>query len=164
MRFLCGRRADAGTETQDCVRRLRNRRSSQRLYRMRYGKCAGTSVDLLLPSQTQPYLRSAPGWRLRAGARPYTIPDGAAVRHRHAHLGTYEAGLQRIPVDQALKLSAYGIPLEWVYQGKTANLHPHIRAKIASLEAEEREARPRYTSEKAPPKRGLSLGGLPKCE
>jgi transcriptional regulator with XRE-family HTH domain len=67
--------------------------------------------------------------------------------------GTYEAGLQRIPVDQALKLSAYGIPLEWVYQGKTANLHRQIRAKIASLEAEEREARPR-TSEKAPPKRG----------
>ena len=31
-----GRRADAGTETQDCVRRLRNRRSSRRLYRMRY--------------------------------------------------------------------------------------------------------------------------------
>jgi transcriptional regulator with XRE-family HTH domain len=67
--------------------------------------------------------------------------------------GTYEAGLQRIPADQALKLSAYGIPLEWVYQGKMANLHPHIRAKIANLEAEEREAGPR-TSEKAPPKRG----------
>jgi hypothetical protein len=28
--------------------------------------------------------------------------------------GTYEAGLQRIPVDQALKLSAYGIPLDGV--------------------------------------------------
>ena len=33
------------------VRRLRNRRSSQRLYRMRYGKCVGSSVDLLLPSR-----------------------------------------------------------------------------------------------------------------
>src|SRR4051812_39676409 len=27
--------------------------------------------------------------------------------------GTYEAGLQGIPADQALKLSAYGIPLDW---------------------------------------------------
>ena len=32
--------------------------------------------------------------------------------------GTYEAGLQRIPADQALKLSAYGIPLDWIYEGK----------------------------------------------
>ena len=44
--------------------------------------------------------------------------------------GTYEAGLQRIPADRALKLSAYGIPLDWVYNGNVANLHPHIRAKI----------------------------------
>ena len=40
------------------------------------------------------------------------------------------AGLQRIPADRALKLSAYGIPLDWVYNGNVANLHPHIRAKI----------------------------------
>ena len=53
--------------------------------------------------------------------------------------GTYEAGLQRIPVDQALKLSAYGIPLDWVYQGRMTDLHPHIRAKIRQLQAEERE-------------------------
>ena len=38
--------------------------------------------------------------------------------------GTYEAGLQRIPADQALKLSPYGIPLDWIYDGKVANLHP----------------------------------------
>jgi transcriptional regulator with XRE-family HTH domain len=34
--------------------------------------------------------------------------------------GTYEAGLQRIRADQALKLSTYGIPLDWVYDGKVA--------------------------------------------
>ena len=54
--------------------------------------------------------------------------------------GTYEAGLQRIRADQALKLSTYGIPLDWVYDGKVANLHPHIRAKIRELaNHEERE-------------------------
>jgi DNA-binding transcriptional regulator YiaG len=47
--------------------------------------------------------------------------------------GTYEAGLKRIPADQALKLSPYGIPLDWVYEGKMANLHPHISAKIRQL-------------------------------
>ena len=36
---------------------------------------------------------------------------------------TYEAGLARIPADQALKLSAYGIPLEWIYDGRMTNLH-----------------------------------------
>ena len=54
--------------------------------------------------------------------------------------GTYEAGLLRIPVDQALKLSAYAIPPEWVYQGKMANLHPHIRAKIRQLASDEERA------------------------
>src|SRR4051794_35424262 len=34
--------------------------------------------------------------------------------------GTYEAGLARIPVEQALKLSAYGIPLD----GFTGELQP----------------------------------------
>src|SRR4051812_34152904 len=43
---------------------------------------------------------------------------------------TYEAGTQRIPPDQALKLSAYGIPLEWIYDGRMKNLHSHVRAKI----------------------------------
>jgi transcriptional regulator with XRE-family HTH domain len=47
--------------------------------------------------------------------------------------GTYEAGLERIPPDQALKLSAYGIPLDWVYDGKMSNLHPHICTKIRQL-------------------------------
>jgi transcriptional regulator with XRE-family HTH domain len=42
----------------------------------------------------------------------------------------YEAGLQRIPPDQALKLSPYGIPLDWIYRGSATDLHPHIRAKI----------------------------------
>jgi hypothetical protein len=30
----------------------------------------------------------------------------------------------------ALKLCPYGIPLDWIYQGQMANLHPHIRDKI----------------------------------
>jgi transcriptional regulator with XRE-family HTH domain len=42
--------------------------------------------------------------------------------------GTYEAGLVRIPPDEALKLAPYGIPLNWIYEGKMANLPPHIRA------------------------------------
>ena len=52
--------------------------------------------------------------------------------------GTYEAGLQRIPANQALKLSACGIPLDWIYDGKVANLHPHIRAKIRELTKREK--------------------------
>ena len=52
--------------------------------------------------------------------------------------GTYEAGLLRIPPDQALKLSAYGIPLDWIYEGKVANLPPHIRAKIRELTKREK--------------------------
>jgi hypothetical protein len=47
--------------------------------------------------------------------------------------GTYESGLQRIPPDQALRLSPYGIPLDWVYQGRMTDLHPHLRAKIRQL-------------------------------
>jgi hypothetical protein len=43
----------------------------------------------------------------------------------------YEAGLERSPADQALKLSAYGIPLDWTYEGKMR--HQHIRAKIRQL-------------------------------
>jgi len=45
-------------------------------------------------------------------------------------LGHYEAGLARIPAEQALKLSPYGIPLDWIYRGRATDLHPHIRAKI----------------------------------
>jgi hypothetical protein len=44
-----------------------------------------------------------------------------------------EAGRRRIPMEQALKLCPYGIPLDWIYQGQMANLHPHIRAKIRQL-------------------------------
>ena len=45
-------------------------------------------------------------------------------------LAAYEAGRRRIPMKQALKLCPYGIPLDWIYQGQMANLHPHIREKI----------------------------------
>ena len=45
--------------------------------------------------------------------------------------GAYEAGLERIPAHQALKFSAYGIPLDWLYEGKMG--HQHIRAKIRQL-------------------------------
>ena len=51
--------------------------------------------------------------------------------------GTYEAGLERIPPEQALKLSPYGIPLDWIYQGQVTNLHPHIRDKIRELASNE---------------------------
>ena len=54
--------------------------------------------------------------------------------------GTYEAGLARIPAEQALKLSPYGIPLDWIYQGRTSDLHPHTRAKIRQLASEGRRA------------------------
>ena len=48
-------------------------------------------------------------------------------------LGAYEAGRRRIPMKHALKLCPYGIPLDWIYQGKMASLHPHIRDKIRPL-------------------------------
>jgi transcriptional regulator with XRE-family HTH domain len=44
--------------------------------------------------------------------------------------GTYEASLVRIPPEQARKLSAYGVPLDWIYRGITTDLHPDIREKI----------------------------------
>ena len=47
--------------------------------------------------------------------------------------GTYEAGLTRIPPDEALKLAPYGIPLNWIYEGKMGNLPPDVRAKIRQL-------------------------------
>ena len=45
-------------------------------------------------------------------------------------LAAYEAGRRRIPMKQALRLCPYGVPLDWIYQGQMANLHPHIREKI----------------------------------
>ena len=48
-------------------------------------------------------------------------------------LAAYEAGRRRIPMKHALKLCPYGIPLDWIYQGQVANLHPHIRDKILEL-------------------------------
>ena len=65
--------------------------------------------------------------------------------------GTYEAGLQRIPVDQALKLSAYGIPLEWVYQGKMANCTRTSAPKFASSQAM-RSGQGLRTPGKSPPR------------
>ena len=52
-------------------------------------------------------------------------------------LGAYEAGRRRIPMKHALKLSPYGIPLDWIYQGQVTNLHPHIRDKIRELASNE---------------------------
>ena len=49
--------------------------------------------------------------------------------------GTYEDGLVRMPPDEALKLAAQGIPLNWIYDGKMTNLPPHIRAKIRNCSA-----------------------------
>ena len=48
--------------------------------------------------------------------------------------GTYEAGVVRIPPDEALKLAPHGIPLNWIYEGKVATLAPHIRAKLRELQ------------------------------
>ena len=42
-------------------------------------------------------------------------------------LGTYEAGLQRIPADQALKLSACGIPLDGFTTARWPTCTPHPR-------------------------------------
>ena len=50
--------------------------------------------------------------------------------------GTYEDGLVRIPPDEALKLAPHGIPLEWIYDGRMKNLHPHMRAKIRELQSD----------------------------
>jgi transcriptional regulator with XRE-family HTH domain len=55
--------------------------------------------------------------------------------------GTYEAGLERIPAEQAVKLAAYGIPLDWIYEGRMTDLHPHIRDKIGELQKGEVERR-----------------------
>src|SRR4051812_48532928 len=55
-------------------------------------------------------------------------------------LAAYEAGRRRIPMKHAVKLCPYGIPLDWIYQGQIASLHPHLHDKIRELaNHEERE-------------------------
>src|SRR3954471_10855755 len=93
----------------------------------------GTAVAYTKPDPALPEI----GARLALARRALTL-----TRFQMARLlgtdtstwGTYEAGLQRIPVEQALKLSAYGIPLDWVYEGNMTTLHPHIRPKIRKWE------------------------------
>ena len=69
--------------------------------------------------------------------------DGADVVHnlraldRERSRMVGEAGRRRIPMKHALKLSPYGIPLDWIYQGQVTNLHPHIRDKIRELASTE---------------------------
>jgi transcriptional regulator with XRE-family HTH domain len=50
--------------------------------------------------------------------------------------GTYEAGVVRIPADQALKLSAYGIPLDWFTRGGWPTCTRTSGPKFASSQAE----------------------------
>jgi hypothetical protein len=68
-----------------------------------------------------------------AGAHSRTIRMARLLGTDVATWGTYEAGLTRIPAQQALKLSPYGIPLDWIYRGRATDLHPNIRAKIRKL-------------------------------
>ena len=68
--------------------------------------------------------------------RPLTQIMARLLGTSMATWDAYEAGLQRIPPDQALKLSPYGIPLDWIYRGSATDLHPHIRAKIRELQRE----------------------------
>jgi hypothetical protein len=58
--------------------------------------------------------------------------------------GTYEAGLVRIPPEQARKLCAYGVPLDWIYGGTTTGLHPDNREKFvqSGTDRRSRHARP----------------------
>ena len=69
-----------------------------------------------------------------AGATSPNFQMATLVGTETSTWGTYEAGLARIPPDQALKLSPYGIPLDWIYDGKMAKLLPHIRTKIRQLD------------------------------
>ena len=39
-------------------------------------------------------------------------------------LAAYEAGRRRIPMEQALKLCPYGIPLDWIYRGANGQPTP----------------------------------------
>jgi transcriptional regulator with XRE-family HTH domain len=48
--------------------------------------------------------------------------------------GTYEAGLERIPPEQAVKLAACGIPLDWIYEGRMTDLHPQCATKSGTAE------------------------------
>jgi hypothetical protein len=81
-------------------------------------------------------LRSARACSLRGGRSITRFQMARVIGTDMATWGTYEAGVVRIPADQALKLSAYGISLDWVYQGRMTDLHPNIRAKIRQLATE----------------------------
>jgi hypothetical protein len=59
--------------------------------------------------------------------------DARALASAKRAWGTTKPAFARIPPDQALKLSAYGIPLDWIYDGRMKNLPPHIRGKIRQL-------------------------------
>jgi transcriptional regulator with XRE-family HTH domain len=99
-----------------------------------------TERDTLADTKPDPTLPHI-GTRLALTRRALTLTRFQMARLIGTDMptwGTYEAGLQRIPVDRALKLSTYGIPLDWVYHGRMTDLHPHIRAKIRQLQAEER--------------------------
>ena len=54
-------------------------------------------------------------------------------------LAAYEAGRRRIPMKHALKLCPYGIPLDWVYQGKWETCTRTSAPKFASSQAESGE-------------------------
>ena len=56
-------------------------------------------------------IRQEPPWRIGSQPQPYL---------RSCPLG-------------ALKLAPYGIPLNWIYEGKMANLPPHICVKIREV-------------------------------
>ena len=49
--------------------------------------------------------------------------------------GTYEDGLVRMPPDEALKLAAQGIPLNWIYDGKMTNLPRTFVQKFGNCSA-----------------------------
>ena len=68
-------------------------------------------------------------------ARSRRLPTATPLQQTSPQTEDF-AGLARIPVEQALKLSTYGISLDWVYQGRMANLHPHIRTKIRELQSD----------------------------
>ena len=50
-------------------------------------------------------------------------------------LAAYEAGRWRIPMKHALKLCPYGIPLDWIYQGKWPTCTRTSATKFGSSQA-----------------------------
>jgi hypothetical protein len=53
----------------------------------------------------------------------------------------YEAEYQRISTDHALMLcDQYGVTMDWIYRGRTENLHPELLERIRS-HSETRESR-----------------------